>query len=232
MYIYTVFTTKGFFEVAIGTWELPRELENKENRPEVTYKLTNAIKNKILNYKDTVNSIYAEDEISFDPCECEHSPFIDPHHKHIITGDIRIVGNSKLLTKGPNYREPRSTNYNKAFAEITTGLDNYIENLASKTKCNVNNFHQWKKVILEKINLKIEKLKTKIKPSFTKPILSDADVLAYLETLHRKYVLVPIDKARMTLRLFAKNFIFVKFFLKWGSITTSNQFHIFKSKLF
>ena len=53
-----------------------------------------------------------EDGISFtlntDKCECKHSPFIGPHHKHI-TGDLRIAENSKpqkLLFKGPNYREP------------------------------------------------------------------------------------------------------------------------------
>ena len=76
--------------------------------------MTNTIRNNILNYKDTVNLMYVEDESSFilstDPCECEHSSFNDPDHKHIIAGDLRIVGNSKLqklLTKGPNYREPR-----------------------------------------------------------------------------------------------------------------------------
>ena len=36
---------------------------------------------------------------------------------------------------------------------------------------------------LRKINLKIEKLKTKTKPFFAKPMLSDPDVLIYLETL-------------------------------------------------
>ena len=74
-----------------------------------------------------------DSEISFtlntDCCECEHSLFIDAHHKHVIAGDLRIVGNSKLwklLTKCPKYREPRSTrltNFKKVFAEITTGLD-------------------------------------------------------------------------------------------------------------
>ena len=79
------------------------------------------------------------------------------------TGDLRIVGNSalwKLLTKGPDYRESISTNFSKAFAEITTGLDNCIQNLASKTKYIVNNFDQWKKTILEKNDLEIEKLRT------------------------------------------------------------------------
>ena len=76
--------------------------------------MTNTIRNKILNYKDIVSSIYAEDEISFtlntDPCECDHSPFIDPHHKPTIAADLRIAQNfklRKLLTKGPNYRETR-----------------------------------------------------------------------------------------------------------------------------
>ena len=73
-----------------------------------------------------------------------------------------------MLTKGPNYREPRSTNFNKAFAEITIALDNCIENLASKTIYNVNNFDQWEKIILEKFNQKKkEKLETKMKTFFT-----------------------------------------------------------------
>ena len=49
-------------------------------------------------------------------------------------------------------------------------------------------------MILEKINLKIEKLKTEVTPSFTKHLPSDPNVLAYSGTLHRKYVIVPIDK--------------------------------------
>ena len=39
----------------------PRELQNKENRPVITYKFTNTIRNRVLNYKYTVNSIYVED---------------------------------------------------------------------------------------------------------------------------------------------------------------------------
>ena len=98
------------------------------------------------------------------------SPFIALDQKHFVTGNLRIAGNSKfrkLLTKTltienldqlisvkcPNQREPRSANFNKVFAEITTGLEYYIENLASKTKYNVNNFDQSKKMILERINI-------------------------------------------------------------------------------
>ena len=47
---------------------------------------------KFLTYKDTVNSIYVEDKNSFtlntNPCEFKQSPFIDPHYKCFITGDL------------------------------------------------------------------------------------------------------------------------------------------------
>ena len=36
--------------------------------------------------------------------DCADSSFYDPHHKHIITGDLQITKNNKLrelLTKGP-----------------------------------------------------------------------------------------------------------------------------------
>ena len=80
---------------------------------------------------------------------------------NILLWVIKIVENSKLqklLTQGPKHREPRSNNFNKALAEITTGSGNCIEKLASKTKYNVN---KWKTTIFEKINLKIRKLKSK-----------------------------------------------------------------------
>ena len=72
------------------------------------------------------------------------------------------------------------------------------------------------KVILEKINLKIEKLKTKIKRSFTNHILSDPGVLAYIGTLHRKYVIVLIDKASNIFGFICKKFYISKIFSEVG----------------
>ena len=73
-------------------------------------------------------------------------------------------------------------------------------------------------MILEKINRTTEKLK----PSFTKSILSNPDVLAYSGTLHWKYGIIPIDKASDNFALIHKKFYISRFFLKLGSITTSN----------
>ena len=90
------------------------------------------IRNNILNYKDVANSFYVDEEVSFslktDLCDCEKSKFCDPHHKHIITRDIRITENKKLrkiLTKGANYREPRS--FRKVYFETDQPLEACIE---------------------------------------------------------------------------------------------------------
>ena len=72
-------------------------------------------------------------------------------------------------------------------------------------------------MILEKLNQKIEKLKTKIKLSLTKPVLSEPDV----ELI---YVIAPIDEANHNFTFICKRFysVFLKFFLKWRSIATFN----------
>ena len=64
------------------------------------------IRNKILNYKKAVNSIFGGEDVSLcintDQCDCADSSFCDPYHKHIIRGDLQIIKNNKLrklLTK-------------------------------------------------------------------------------------------------------------------------------------
>ena len=59
-----------------------------------TYTLGSTIRNKIVNYKDTVNSILINTEES--PQLDSQSEFCNVDHQHIITGDLRIVENNKL----------------------------------------------------------------------------------------------------------------------------------------
>ena len=108
---------------------LPEKIQEESHIPVVTFKLCNTVRNKILNYKLTVDSIFTDDEVSFstgtDRCDCQNSEFCDPDHGHIITGDLRIVNCTKLrklLTHGPNYREPQSPNYNKCKTSIVLAI--------------------------------------------------------------------------------------------------------------
>ena len=107
--------------------------------PSVVYSLGKTIRNKILNYKETVSSIDTNDNIRCSTgiveCDCQkHKDFVDENHGHVVTGGIRIITNSmlrKLISKGPNFREAMSINWNKCQREIEIGLDSSIEQIVS-----------------------------------------------------------------------------------------------------
>ena len=77
--------------------------QTKGNMSNVAYKIRKTIHKKIINYKETINTIYS---LNAGQCDCLSSTFSDPYSKHIITRDIKIMKNNKirkLLTKGLNY---------------------------------------------------------------------------------------------------------------------------------
>ena len=73
----------------------------------VTYQLSSPLSSKVFNFNNFVNDLDLDEFLrdpSVLPCECEHSSFSDKHHKHIVTGDLRIIENNhlrKILSKGP-----------------------------------------------------------------------------------------------------------------------------------
>ena len=202
---------------------LPEELQKDENIPVVTYILGSTIRNKILNYKDTVNSILVNDEHSppFDsePCDCSQSEFCNPDHQHIITGDLRIIENNKLrklLTKGPNYREPRSLNFGKAEVNIKSAIISLIDKICLNPKYDKVSLLNWKTLVLNKVKERIKTLKRKHQPRKTKPILSEPDVVEYLKSLQHKFVIVTIDKAANNFAFVCKRFYISRLLLEVG----------------
>ena len=67
--------------------------------PMVTYKLTPPISTKFFNFNKFVNNLdldlFLTNPDSL-PCKCNNSPFADRYHKHIVTGDLRIIKNNDL----------------------------------------------------------------------------------------------------------------------------------------
>ena len=102
-----------------------------------------------------------------DYCDTSDSSFCDPHHhEHIITWDLWIIKNNKLrklLTKAPNYREPRTINVSKALIEITTAPGTFIKAMTFKPKNTVSSFKPWKEKLLAKMKEKVTELKQKNK---------------------------------------------------------------------
>ena len=170
-------------------------------------KLKNPIRNKILNYKQTVFSIESSDPNYLDnlPCECASSEFCNVDHDHIITGDLRLIENSKLrslLSKGPNYREPANVSYNKCLEEIKNAIDVCAQDIIAKNHLDNDRLNNWKNAVVDKVKQKINMLKRRRYPSERKQLLRDQTIKQYLDDLHNKFVIVTIDKA-------ANNFAFI-----------------------
>ena len=217
------FVNKGFnrlgvskiFRSADVVALLPPQLQGENEIPFPTYKLDAPIRSKILNYKDAISSIQVEidEDVSvvhnLPSCECSTSPFCDPHHKHVITGDLRIIENQKLrwlFSKGPNYREAKAFNLKKCKESIGSSLDDTILKLAEKYKLDISLFTNWRNKVLSKIDIRITTLRSKITPQATKPVLKDPTAKAYLDELHTKFVIVPIDKASNNVAIVCKRF--------------------------
>ena len=198
---------------------LPDELKKRENIPTCTMKLDTPIRSKILNYRETVSSlnVIVDEDVSFvqnlPTCDCSNSTFCDPHHKHIVSGDLRIVSNPKLrklLSKGPNYREPKTLNYSKCKQAIESAISSSIVSLAEKYQLTPAEFSSWKNKILELVDKRLRILKSKRVPSATKPSLQDEEVQTALKDLHDKFVVVPIDKASNNVAIICKRFYIQK----------------------
>ena len=187
---------------------LPEFMQPEDDHPMVTMKLTKPIRNKILNYKETVLSIDTETIFAPSECNCKDSTFNDPHHQHIVTGDLRIIDNlklRKLISKGPNYRENHTINYSKCIQAIEHSLDESCLKYASKYNLPANDFDSWKRKVLDKVKKKVKHLR-KQPNQIVKPVLEDPEIKEYLEKLHKDFVIVPIDKASNNVAIICKPF--------------------------
>lgn len=179
---------------------IPNNLNSFES-PTIVYTLNDSIQSKIFNHNHFVNNININSFLNNNaiyPCSCNGSPFVDRHHGHILTGDLRIVKNNKLrklIIKGPKYRENKGISWNKTKSSIKNSINDYIKAWCDKNGCNEQLFHQWKHKVLELVDIQIQQLSIRIGSYFDQSILKDRSVSSCLQNLHNNYVVVPIDKA-------------------------------------
>ena len=222
----------SIFRSTVVINSLPEKLREEEEIPVVTVKLDPPIRNKILNYKQTVKDldIRQEDGKFFvhdlPECECSQSLFKDPVHNHVVTGDLRIIQNKKLrklISKGPNFRENKFVNYKKCLNAIEIAIDSMIEKLAEKYNLELEHFQNWRGEIIDKVKIRITNLKNKKISQPVKSIIKDDEVVNYLNNLHSNYVLVPIDKASNNIAIICKRFYVERLLLEVGLIDNPND---------
>ncbi|CAF0815261.1 unnamed protein product, partial [Didymodactylos carnosus] len=197
-----------------------------------TYQLTKPIRSKIFNYRQTV-SAFNIDFFQKSTCDCRLSTFCDAQHKHIITGDLRIVKNKQLrelLRKGPQYRELQPTNWKHAFESVKEAVENYIDKVSKKEKLAKILFREWKTELLQLVTDRIKQLrKQRVNYraySLYKPKLKQQCIIDELKALHEKYVLVPIDEASKNVAVICKRFYLEKILAEIGYYTPSDTYKI------
>ena len=138
----------------------------------------------MFNHKEFIETLDNKDildNINKLPCKCTASPFTDPNHGHIVSGDIRIAQNNKLrklLWKGSKYREPVSINFPNFKTEIKNSHTKFSSDWCNKKGVLVKCFAHWVNIVKEKVNKKIKELKSKIKFSKVKQVLRDPEVIS------------------------------------------------------
>ena len=211
---------------------LPVEIKLSDYRPIVTYKLGSTIRNKIFNYRSTVESITVDNGefINTLDCMCSSSKFRDDALGHIVTGNLQFIENNKLrkiLSKGPNYREPKAKNYNACVREILIAIDRCAQTMSDKFKIDIAEFANWKNRIIEAVENKVYVSKKKFKYRKVNQVLQDQDTLEYLSKIHDKFVVVPIDKAANNVAFICKKYYIERILKEIGLFgTPSNTYNI------
>ena len=158
--------------------------------PMVTYKLTPPI-SKFFNFNKFVNNqdldLFLRNPDSL-PCKCNNSPFVNRYHKHIVTGDLRIIKNNasrKLFIKGPKYREVRPINLEKAKRCILEGLHNCISSWCYKNGVDKSFFLEWTNNVKVKIDERMSHLVNKLYTNKHMDCLSSPDLKNALDNIHK-----------------------------------------------
>ena len=179
---------------------------NNLSVPSVSYRYPRTIRSKVLNYKEAYDNFCDPNILT---CDCASSKFVDDYHKHVITGDLRLVKNDKLrtlLSKGLNYRDQAPPSIDLAYKAARQAINEYCCKMSERYNKPIVMFAEWKSLILERVKSQLQKCK----PFSFNSTLSDEIVKKELEYLHDKYVLVPTDKAANNITFVCKKFYISK----------------------
>ena len=188
------------------------QIVNQSDIPMVVYFLGKPVRSSLLNYNKFVSTLNLDNFCNNNenvPCCCLNydRKYIDPHHGHILTGNLDIINNNKLrklFTRGPKYREPAKLDWEAARTEIITALNTYFSNLSESKGVSAICFSNWKQFIIQKVDAKIGHFSPIIDIKSVHPVLRNQDSMQNLKQLQNDFVMVPIDKAANNIAFICK----------------------------
>ena len=115
-----------------------------------------------------------------------------------MTGNLKIISDSRIryiVSKGPKYRFPSRINFKKCREEIASALNDFGNRWCKREYVEPDALKEWKvsifKIVDQRINFYSQN--TSLLPP--KPKSTFRHLKQGIQDFHRKYVLVPADKA-------------------------------------
>ena len=123
----------------------------------LVYNLQQPISSSIFNSKKSVSYTNVDQFLtgpSSTVCKCVNSPFKDSDHCQIVTGDPKIIKDSKLrklFSKDPRHLEPKKIDFDQARENIVNGIEDRISGWGEKHGIPDNVLLEWKNKLIELI---------------------------------------------------------------------------------
>ena len=148
------------------------------------------IRGAIFNLNKLVSDLQIE-TCNPDSCDCKDSKHVYPAAGHVITGNLRIISDSRIhsmIAKGPKYRFHVHIDFQKCREKIAASLNEFCSRWCKREHVECDALKERKLNIFNIIDQN-----TKMLPR--KPKISYRYLKSGMEEFHRKFVLVPADKA-------------------------------------
>ena len=112
-----------------------------------------------------------------------------------MTGNLKIISDLRIryiVSKGPKYRFPSRIDFKKCREEIASALNDFGNRWCKREYVEPNDLKEWKVSIFKTVDQRIKfySQNTNLLPPKPKSTLKQG-----VQDFHRKYVLVPADKA-------------------------------------
>ena len=160
---------------------------------------------KNTNFTDFVNS-FNQSMLNNPPCLCKNSIYKDPHHNHIITGNMDIIENTnlkKLFLLGPKHRTVPVLNIDKIYKQLVTDFKSCLQSWCRKSHMPESNFSACLNAYSFHCQTKLQAYQY-LYSDHSNVSLKDQSMQTHLQDLHDKFVISPIDKAYSNIALTCK----------------------------
>ena len=126
------------------------------------------------------------------------SKFIYPAAGHKITGNLKIILDLRIhykVSKGPKYRFPSRIDYKQCRKEIASALNDFGNRWCKREYVEPDALKEWKISIFKIVDQRIKFYSQNTNFLPPKPQSTFRHLKQGMQDFHRKYVLVPADKA-------------------------------------